>query len=148
MFFQLLSVLEQFRIIPIVPVVFGPVDLSLTNEVVIIILFFFFFVTFVMSLLIKDNTLYMIPNRYQMIIEQIYKAILSLVVDNIRHKEAQAYFPLVLTIFLGILGLNLIGLVPYSFTATSHLIVTFSIALSLFIGINIICVREHGIHFF
>jgi len=148
MFFQLLSVLEQFRIIPIVPVVFGPVDLSLTNEVVIIILFFFFFVTFVMSLLIKDNTLYMIPNRYQMIIEQIYKAILSLVVDNIRHKEAQAYFPLVLSIFLGILGLNLIGLVPYSFTATSHLIVTFSIALSLFIGINIICVREHGIHFF
>ena len=44
--------------------------------------------------------------------------------------------------------LNLIGLVPYSFTLTSHLIVTFALALFMFIGLNIICVRLHGLEFF
>jgi ATP synthase subunit 6 len=44
--------------------------------------------------------------------------------------------------------LNLIGLVPYSFTLTSHLIVTFALALFMFIGIKIICVRIHCLEFF
>jgi len=145
---MILSPLEQFAILPILPIVIGPFDLSLTNEMVIMFLFLIFFITIILSLLVKDNTFYIIPNRWQSFLESIYVAILGLVTDNIRHKDAQKYFPLILTIFLGILGLNLIGLVPYSFTATSHLIVTFSIALSIFIGINIICIREHGIRFF
>jgi len=140
--------LEQFQIIPIVPIIIGPFDLSYTNEMVILFLLFVIFVTIVMSLLIKDKTLYLIPNRWQALFEMIYKAILSLVVDNIRHKDAQKFFPMVFSLFLGILSINLIGLVPYSFTATSHLIVTFAIALSIFIGINIICIREHGIKYF
>ena len=41
---------------------------------------------------------------------------------------------------------NLIGLIPYSFTITSHLIVTFALALMVFVGVNIICVKEHGLH--
>jgi len=145
---NIFSPLEQFQIIPIVPIVIGPLDLSLTNEMVIMFLLFVVFVTFVKSLSVKDNTFYMIPNRYQAVLEMIYNVILSLVTDNIQHRDAQKFFPLVFSLFVGILCLNLIGLVPYSFTATSHLIVTFAIALSIFIGINIICIREHGIHFF
>ena len=80
--------------------------------------------------------------------EIIYKMILSLVTDNIKDKKAQYFFPLVFTIFLLLLSLNLIGLVPYSFTLTSHLIVTLSLSIGIFIGINIICVRTHGMHFF
>jgi ATP synthase subunit 6 len=49
---------------------------------------------------------------------------------------------------LFILSLNLIGLIPYSFTLTSHLIVTLSLSLAVFIGINIVCIRIHGINFF
>jgi F-type H+-transporting ATPase subunit a len=54
----------------------------------------------------------------------------------------------VFSIFFLLLSINLIGLIPYSFTLTSHLIVTLTLSLSIFIGINIICVRLHGINFF
>lgn len=46
------------------------------------------------------------------------------------------------------MSLNLIGLVPYSFTLTSHLIVTLALSLSVFIGINIVCARLHGLNMF
>jgi ATP synthase subunit 6 len=52
----------------------------------------------------------------------------------------------IFTLFTFILISNIIGLVPYSFTVTSHLIVTFALALMTFIGINLICIREHGIN--
>ena len=74
--------------------------------------------------------------------------ILSLVTDNIQSKDAQRFFPLVFTVFISILFINLTGLVPYSFTLTSHLIVTFAISLSIFIGINIVCARKHGLKMF
>ena len=74
--------------------------------------------------------------------------VLSMVVDNIGGNNNKFYFPLIFTIFLFIVSLNLIGLVPYSFTVTSHFIVTLAISLTIFIGMNIICVRTHGLEFF
>jgi ATP synthase subunit 6 len=74
--------------------------------------------------------------------------VMSLVVDNIKSKEGQYFFPLVFTIFMFVLSMNLIGLVPFSFTVTSHIIVTFGLSLAIFIGINIICIKKHGIKFF
>ncbi len=71
-----------------------------------------------------------------------------MVTDNIKDKDAQKFFPFVVVVFSFILLLNLIGLVPYSFTLTSHLIVTLVISLSIFIGINILAVRAHGLQFF
>ena len=82
------------------------------------------------------------------IIEIIYKLILALVIDNIKNKKNQYFFPLIFSIFFLLLSINLIGLIPYSFTLTSHLIVTLTLSLSIFIGINIICIRLHGINFF
>ena len=73
---------------------------------------------------------------------------LSLVTDNISGDKGQFFFPLVFTLFFFIVSLNLIGLVPYSFTLTSHLVVTFSLSIAIFIGINIICVRLHGFEIF
>lgn len=142
------SPLEQFTIFPMQAIILGPFDLSFTNQAGILILLFVVLVTIFVSLSWKDGTFNMIPTRWQSFFELMYKAMLSLVVDNVRHNDAQKFFPLVFTIFFGILSMNLIGLVPYSFTATSHLIVTFAIALSIFIGINIVCVRQHGIKFF
>lgn len=146
MFFY--SPLEQFSVLPIVPVTFGIFDLSLTNEVVIMLLVFGYLITFIKSLTVKDGTFYIIPNRWQMVLEMLYDLILSMVLDNIKHKDAEQYFPLIFTVFVYVLMLNLIGLVPYSFTITSHLIVTVTLALSLFIGINIICVRANGLKYF
>jgi len=140
--------LEQFQVLPIISLTFGFIDLSVTNEVFILVLVFFLIGTLIFSLLNKDNSLFLIPNSWQSMLEMIYKIILSLVVDNIRNITAERYFPLVFSVFFFILSLNVIGLVPYSFTITSHLIVTLAIALSIFIGINIICVKKHGMKFF
>lgn len=143
------SPLEQFQILPLVPFFFGIVDLSITNETVILVVLFFLSVVYFLGMLKKsDNTFYVVPTRWQSIVEIIYKLILSLVVDNIRDKRGQNFFPLVFFVFMFVMSMNLIGLVPYSFTLTSHLIVTLTLSLSIFIGINIVCGRLHGLHMF
>jgi len=70
-----------------------------------------------------------------------------MLVDNVGGR-GQKYFPFIFSVFLFVLIANVIGLVPYSFTVTSHLILTFSLALTTFVGINIICVRAQGFHVF
>ena len=68
--------------------------------------------------------------------------------ENIVGKRNQYFFPLIFTVFFFVVSMNLIGLVPYSFTVTSHFVVTLSLSLSIFIGMNIICVKEHKLEFF
>ena len=147
--FFLTSPLEQFQVLPIIGFYFNGFDISITNETIILGLILFFSVVYFNSILKQDtSSFYIVPSRWQSIIEIIYSLILSLVIDNIRDKKGQYFFPLVFFIFLFILSLNLIGLIPYSFTLTSHLIVTLSLSLAVFIGINIVCIRIHGINFF
>lgn len=143
------SPLEQFQVLPIFSVYLNFIDISLTNETIILVLILFFSSVLFTSLVKEQESGYFIvPNRWQSVIEIIYKLILSLVTDNIKDKKNQHFFPLVFSIFFLLLSINLIGLIPYSFTLTSHLIVTLTLSLSIFIGINIICVRLHGINFF
>jgi ATP synthase subunit 6 len=61
---------------------------------------------------------------------------------------AKSFFPYIFTLFCFILISNVIGLVPYTFTVTSHIITTLALSLTIFLGMNIICVRIHGIKFF
>jgi ATP synthase subunit 6 len=143
------SPLEQFEILPLISFYLGGLDFSITNEVVILLLIFFFSLTFISSVVKQsDSSLYIIPNRWQIVAGIIYKMILSMISDNISGKKGQLFFPLVFSVFFYVASLNLIGLVPYSFTLTSHLIVTFALAIAIFLGINIICVRIHGLEFF
>ena len=94
--FNIFSPLEQFEILPIFNSVFG----IITNATIILILIFIFvFIFFKSSFNQKDNSLYVIPHRWQVIIEIIYKAILSLVTDNISGNKAQYFFPLVFSLF-------------------------------------------------
>jgi len=71
-----------------------------------------------------------------------------MVQENIGGKRSQEFFPLIFTLFFFVLCMNLIGLVPYSFTVTSHFIVTLILSLIIFLGMNIICIRIHGLKFF
>lgn len=143
------SPLEQFQVLPLIPFFFGVFDFSITNETLILVVLLFLSMVLFLGLLNgKDNSFYVIPTRWQAVIEIIYKLILSLVVDNIRDKRGQYFFPLVFFVFMFVMSMNFIGLVPYSFTLTSHLIVTLALSLAIFIGINIICVQIHGLHMF
>jgi ATP synthase subunit 6 len=144
------SPLEQFEILPLISLYLGGFDFSITNETVTLSLIFFL-LTLLLQSSLKSNEfggLFITPHSWQSMIEFIYKMILSMLIDNIDAKKGQSFFPLVFSVFLFIVCLNTIGLVPYGFTLTSHLIVTFALSLFLFIGINIICIRLHGIEFF
>jgi len=143
------SPLEQFEVIPIIPLYLNGLDFSITNETIILILVFSFInIAFFSCFNTKDKTLNLIPSKFQILFEFIYKILISLIVDNLGETNGQPFFPIIFTIFFFIVTLNLIGLIPYSFTLTSHLIVTFSIALFIFIALNIICIRKHGFAFF
>ena len=97
-----------------------------------------------MSFVTFKSTL--VPTRWQSVVEILYEFVLSLLVENIGEKGVK-YFPIMFTTFMFIFSCNIIGMIPYSFTITSHLVVTFGLAMSLFLGINIIGVRTHGFHF-
>jgi ATP synthase subunit 6 len=78
----------------------------------------------------------------------MYTFIQNMLVVETAGEKAAKYFPLILATFLFVLSCNVLGMTPYTFTATSHIAVTFFFALGLFIGINIIGFQEHGVHFF
>ena len=139
------SPLEQFQILPIFQFSVGSFDFSITNGVIILFLGLAFFFFMLNSLLINGKSFAIVPNRIQIVVESIYSVTYSLLEDNVG-KSAKSFFPYIFTLFTFIVISNVIGLVPYSFTITSHLIVTLSLALMTFIGINLICIREHGVN--
>jgi len=143
--FFLSSPLEQFQILPLISLNLGSFDFSVTNATIISAIGLFSFIYVLNSLLSKNRSFFIVPNRIQYVVEVIYGVVYGLLNDNVG-SVGKSFFPYVFTLFMFILISNIIGLVPYSFTVTSHLIVTFALALMTFIGINLICVREHGIN--
>ena len=86
------------------------------------------------------------PTKLQIAIEMSYSFIANMVKDNVG-SGGKAYFPFIFTLFLFILFGNVLGMVPYNFTYTSHIIVTFGLAGFIFIGVTIIGLIKHGISF-
>ena len=101
---------------------------------------------FLVKLLLLNNKISVIPNRFQYILESIYNFVLNMILESVG-PVAKKYFSWIFFLFISLLIINLSGMVPYSFTVTSHLIITFWLGLSVFIGINIVGVRTYGIHF-
>jgi ATP synthase subunit 6 len=143
--FFLSSPLEQFQILPIIPINIGIFDFSITNATIILSIGLGSFIFVLYSLLSEEGNFYIVPNRIQYIVEVIYSVVYGLLNDNVG-SVGKSFFPYVFTLFTFVLISNIIGLVPYSFTVTSHLIVTFALAFMTFVGINLICIREHGIN--
>jgi ATP synthase subunit 6 len=86
---------------------------------------------------------YFIPNLWQKALESPSELTAQLISDTIS-TNTKYYFPLVLVLLYFILFSNVIGLIPYSFTSTSHLIVTFILSFSVFNGINIITIKHYA----
>ena len=144
---MLLTPLEQFQIISIFPIKMFCLDFSITNLALINVLVIIFYSTIVSAFssnkdYLGKSSFFFIPNNWQILIETTYATVAQLLFDNI-NMEGEKYFPFVSVIFTFILFSNLIGLIPYSFTVTSHLIVTFSLSLSIFIGVNTICIQRY-----
>jgi ATP synthase subunit 6 len=100
--------------------------------------------------LIKEsstNSFFVIPSGWQNLIEKLYALVTQLLSDIIT-TGSEKYFPFVSVLFMFILSNNLIGLVPYSFTTTSHITLTFFLSFSIFIALNVIGFQRHGIELF
>lgn len=140
--------IEQFQIIPLVNL--GNYITIITNELFFLLMMLIYLVVFFISLLNISGSkgLFMIPINYQSIFELIHKMIIMLLKENFKNKNYSSFFPFIVTIFIFILAINLMGLIPYSFTATSHLMLTLTLSLSSFIGINILSIKKYGIEFF
>ena len=148
----ILSPLEQFQIVSLLSIKLGKLDFSITNSLLISIITLICFSSIIYlsssnKNLTKEPSFFFVPNPWQILIESVYELITQLISDLISTRS-ERYFPFVSVLFTYILFHNLIGLIPYSFTTTSHLIITFTLSFSTFIGINIICFKKHNIHMF
>ena len=136
--------LEQFEIQPLIPIKLGDLDASFTNSSAFMVLAVIT-TTALMVLVVKPRA--SIPGRWQLIAELSYEFIAKMVSDNIG-KAGKPYFSFIFTIFMFVLFGNLFGMLPYSFTFTSHLAVTLTMAAVIFILVTLIAFLKHGIHFF
>ncbi len=138
------SPLEQFVIKPIVPVEIGGVDVSFTNSALFMTIAVVVATVFLVLGMRRSD---IVPGRWQAAVELSYDFIAGLLRDTVG-AEGRKYFPIIFTLFMFVLLGNLLGMVPYSFTFTSHIVVTFAMAIMIFIGVTILGFVRHGMHFF
>jgi F-type H+-transporting ATPase subunit a len=89
----------------------------------------------------------LVPGRLQSIAEVSYEFVANTLRSS-AGQEGMKFFPLVFTLFMFILTVNLLGMIPYTFTVTSHIIITVSLALLVFFTVIIYGLKRHGFHFF
>ena len=136
--------LEQFEIKPLVPIHIGGLDLSFTNSALMMTIAVGATTVFLLSGAAAGRA---IPGRWQSMAEMAYEFVAGMVRDNIG-SEGRQYFPFVFSLFMFILFGNMIGMIPYGFTFTSHIIVTFGLAAIVFVLITVVGLVRHGTHFF
>jgi ATP synthase subunit 6 len=139
------SPLEQFEVVVWKAFNIGFLNIAFTN-VWMFLLFGLFFVPFLVWLVFFKTEALLIPRRWQLFFESFYNFLLGLVKEQLGN-EGLKYFPLLFLTFTFIVTANLMGLVPYSFTTTSHIILTFALAFSFNLYFVIIGVLRHGIGF-
>ena len=135
------SPLSQFEVKTIIPIEAFGYDISFTNSSLAMLITVLLVVLF---MYIGSRNLSVIPSRGQTVLESTYEFIAGMIGDNIG-QEGMKYFSFIFSLFLFILIGNLLGMFPYSFTWTSHIIVTFAIAFFIFIGVTMIAIYKHGL---
>lgn len=138
------SPLGQFEILSLVPIRLGRLDASFTNSALFMVVAALT-VTLFLTLGMRKRA--MVPSRWQSMAEISYEFVANMVRDNVG-TEGRRYFPFIFTLFMFILFANGLGLIPYTFTVTSHIIVTFALAVVVFVGVTIIGIVTHGLKWF
>ena len=135
--------MHQFEIKRLIPFELFGVDASFTNSALFMV---------IAGCLITLFTVYamhsraLVPTRIQSVAELSYSFVANMVRDNVG-TDGMKYFPFIFTLFMFVLTLNMLGMLPYSFTVTSHIIVTFALAALIFLGVTVIGFWKHGAGF-
>ncbi|MGB1539772.1 MAG: F0F1 ATP synthase subunit A, partial [Rickettsiales bacterium] len=130
------SPLEQFEVKPVIPLPsLAGQDITFTNASMFMVL----------AGGVRRGAL--VPGYWQSMVEVYYEFVSNMVRENIGTK-GRAFFPFIFTLFTFLLFSNLLGMWPYhGFTVTSHIIVTFGLAIVIFIGATLVGFMKHGLHF-
>ncbi|WP_339633801.1 F0F1 ATP synthase subunit A [uncultured Sneathiella sp.] len=137
------SPLAQFEIKRLVEMNVGGLDVSFTNASLFMV---FAIVAVTLFLTFSMRSRAMVPGRMQSMAELSYEFIANMIKDNVG-SEGRRYFPFIFTLFMFVLFCNLLGMIPYTFTVTSQIIVTFALAALVFIGVTLIGIFKHGFKF-
>lgn len=132
--------MAQFEIKKIFDLNLGGYDVSFTNSSLLMVIALAAIAGF-MIFAMRGRSL--VPSRVQSVAELAYEFVANMVRENLG-KEGMTYFPWVFSIFIFILTLNLLGMIPGSFTVTSHIIVTFALAAMVWLTATLIGFAKHG----
>jgi F-type H+-transporting ATPase subunit a len=138
------SPVEQFEIKPLVDLSLGDYDVSFTNSSLFMLLAIGVSALFLVTAMRRGE---MVPGRMQGMAEMMYEFVAEMVRSNVG-SEGRPYFPFIFTLFVFLLFGNMLGLIPYSYTFTSQIVVTFAMAAFVFVGVTLIALFKHGLHFF
>ena len=136
--------IHQFKIKELIPLELFEINISFTNSSLFMSLAI---ISIILLLLISIKNQSLIPSRLQSISEIFYEFIANMISDNIGEK-GRKFFPLIFTLFAFILFGNMLGMLPYGFTFTSHIIVTFVLAIFIFLFVTLLGIFIHGFKFF
>jgi F-type H+-transporting ATPase subunit a len=135
--------LHQFEIHRLIPIHIGRLDVSYTNSALLMTIV----VVLVTALLVLGTRKRaLVPGRWQSLAEMSYEFVADMIDTNVGH-GGREFLPFVFTLFMFILFANFLGMIPYSYTVTSQIVVTFALAAVVFIGVTIIGIVRHGFHF-
>ena len=135
--------LEQFEITPLIPIHLGELNISYTNSSL--------WMTIAVAIIIALMTLptrgrALVPGRMQSVAEILYETTANMLRES-AGRDGRQYFPFVFALFSFLLVGNLQGMIPGSFTFTSHIVVTFGLALVVWVGTTAIGFIRHGVGF-
>lgn len=139
------SPIAQFEIKPLVTLgKIGESPIAFTNSAAFMAITVAVIIGF---LLLSTRGRSLVPSRWQSLAEISYEFVANTVRQSAGN-EGMKFFPLVFSLFMFVLVANLIGLIPGTFTVTSHIIVTLALALTVFFTVLIYGLYRHGLHFF
>ncbi len=137
--------IEQFQIVNLFPIAkIGQTEIAFTNSAAFMMAAVVIIALFLMLGTAKRS---LVPSRLQSAAELSYEFVAS-TVRSTAGSEGMKFFPFVFTLFMFILTVNVVGLIPYTFTVTSHIIVTVALALTVFLIVLLYGFYRHGLHFF
>ncbi len=135
--------MHQFQVARWFPFEIGGIDLSFTNSAFFMVLGVLLIIGFFAWALSRPQT---VPSRKQSLAE-IWYGFVAGIVKDVNHEAGKPFVPLIFTIFSFIFVANILGMIPYSFTSTSHIVVTGAMAIFTFLLVVVIGVWKNGFKF-
>jgi F-type H+-transporting ATPase subunit a len=137
--------IHQFQIVDLFPVVkIGATQINFTNSAAYMALSVVVITAFLIGGTAKRA---LVPGRLQSAAELTYEFVATTLRSS-AGAEGMKFFPFVFTLFTFILAINLIGLIPYTFTVTTHIVITATLSISVFLTVLIYGFWKNGLHFF